>query len=287
MRTAHRLSGGVPRLLNTICDRALLGAYATGQPRVKDAVIRRAAREVLGRRRGRRWKVATATAALLVVAGGVALLAWGGLPSLGAWPLPRVGTTPSTPSAAALGVAASQPSSQGPTLATILGDPSLTGDRARAFTNLYALWSVDVRPGSADPGCDAGRAAGLRCLSRTGTWTVLRRLNLPAILELTTPDGQKHHVVLTALAGERGTLEIGSRRVTPSSVAVERFWDGAFVMIWQSPVTGPLPLQPGMGGRDVAWLRQRLGALDGQPNAAKANQIYDRSEERRVGKECR
>jgi len=47
-------------------------------------------------------------------------------------------------------------------------------------------------------------------------------------------------------------------------------------------VTGPLPLQPGMGGRDVAWLRQRLGALDGQPYAAKANQIYDDELKRKV-----
>ena len=282
MRTAHRLSGGVPRLLNTICDRALLGAYATGQTRVKDAVVRRAAREVLGRRRGRRWKVATATAALLVVAGGVALLAWGGLPSLGAWPLARVGTTPSTPPAAALVVAAPRPSSQEPTLATILGDPSLTGDRARAFTNLYALWSVDVRPGSADPGCDAGRAAGLRCLWRTGTWTVLRRLNLPAILELTTPDGQKHHVVLTALDGERATLRIDDVRVTMPTAEIERFWDGAFVTVWKSPVAGPLPLQPGMSGRDVAWLRRQLGALDGRAPSAGASQVYDEELKRRV-----
>ena len=260
MRTAHRLSGGVPRLLNTICDRALLGAYATGQTRVKDAIVRRAAREVLGRRRSRRWKVATATAALLVVAGGVALLAWGGLPSLGAWPLARVGTT----------------------LATILGDPSLTGDRARAFTNLYALWSVDVRPGSADPGCDAGRAAGLRCLWRTGTWTVLRRLNLPAILELTTPDGQKHHVVLTALDGERATLRIDDVRVTMPTAEIERFWDGAFVTVWKSPVAGPLPLQPGMSGRDVAWLRRQLGALDGRAPSADAGQVYDEELKRRV-----
>src|SRR3989449_5997059 len=72
LRAAHRLSRGIPRLLNTICDRALLGAYATGQTRVKEAIVRRAAREALGRRARRRWKVATATAALLVVAGGVA-----------------------------------------------------------------------------------------------------------------------------------------------------------------------------------------------------------------------
>src|SRR4029453_1365728 len=92
MRTAYRLSGGVPRLLNTICARALLGAYATGQTRVKDAVVRRAAREVLGRRRGHRWAVATAAAAaLLMVAGGAALLASGRFPSVGAWLLPPAG----------------------------------------------------------------------------------------------------------------------------------------------------------------------------------------------------
>src|SRR5438094_8478677 len=49
VRTAHRLSRGIPRLLNTICDRALLGAYATGQTRVKEQVVRRAAKEVVGR----------------------------------------------------------------------------------------------------------------------------------------------------------------------------------------------------------------------------------------------
>ncbi len=148
--------------------------------------------------------------------------------------------------------------------------------------NLYALWGLDARSVNADRGCELGRAAGLRCLTRTGTWTVLRRLNLPAILELATPDGKKHHVVLASLDGDRATLEIGSRRVTLPSSEVERFWDGAFVMIWKSPVSGPVPLQPGMGGRDVAWLRERLGALDGRPVTAKAVQAYDDELKRRV-----
>jgi general secretion pathway protein A len=122
----------------------------------------------------------------------------------------------------------------------------------------------------------------LRCLSRIGTWTVLRRLNLPAILELTTPEGRKYHVVLASLDGDRATLEIGARLVTLPSSEVERFWDGPFTMIWRSPVAGPVPIQPGMSGRDVAWLRQRLGALDGQPATARANQIYDDELKRRV-----
>src|SRR4029077_2037924 len=82
VRAAHRLARGIPRLLNTICGRALLGAYATGQTRVKEAVVRRAAKEVLGPRRSRRWVTATAGAVLVVVvASTIALVATGGLRS--------------------------------------------------------------------------------------------------------------------------------------------------------------------------------------------------------------
>ena len=282
LHAAHRLSRGVPRLLNTICDRALLGAYATGQTRVKESIVRRAAREVLGRRaRRRRWMVATATAALVIAAGGtIALLASRGLPSLGAWPL-RAETTSST-LAPAVGAAPAEPARPAPTLATILGDPAVTADRGSAFVNLYALWHLDARSGAAEPGCGAGRAAGLRCLARTGTWTVLRRLDLPAILELATPDGKKHHVVLTGLDGERATLQIGELRVTLPTVEIERFWDGPFVMVWKSPVDGPLPLQPGMRGRDVVWLRRQLGAVDGRAAPASAGEPYDEELKRRV-----
>jgi general secretion pathway protein A len=280
MRAAHRLSRGIPRLLNTICDRALLGAYATGQTRVKEAVVRRAAREVLGARRGRRWVAATAAAVLVLVGSTIALVATGGLRSLGAWAFARAEKAAPAPEAPAPVVEGRR--APEPTLAAILDDPSLTADRASAFVNLYALWGLDARGANADRGCEIGRAAGLRCLIRVGTWTVLRRLNLPAILELTTPDGKKHSVLLASLDGDRATLQIGARRVTLAASEVERFWDGPFVMIWKSPVTGPVPLQPGMLGRDVAWLRQRLGALDGQPITAKANQTYDEELKRKV-----
>jgi general secretion pathway protein A len=284
VRAAHRLARGIPRLLNTICDRALLGAYATGQTRVKEAVVRRAAKEVLGPRRSRRWVTATAAAVLVVVvASTIALIATGGFRSLGALAFSRTEKSISPPvDAPALASVVEERRPPEPTLAAVLGDPSVTADRASAFVNLYVLWGLDVRSANAERGCELGRAAGLRCLSRAGTWTVLRRLNLPAILELTTPEGRKYHVVLVGLDGDWATLEIGARHVTLPSSEVERFWDGPFTMIWRSPVTGPVPLQPGMSGRDVSWLRQRLGALDGQPATARANQIYDDELKRRV-----
>jgi len=41
MRKVYRLSGGMPRLINIICDRALLGAYALDKQRVGAAIVRR------------------------------------------------------------------------------------------------------------------------------------------------------------------------------------------------------------------------------------------------------
>jgi general secretion pathway protein A len=42
----HRLSGGVPRRINLLCQRALLGAYASGTRRIGPAIVRQAASEV-------------------------------------------------------------------------------------------------------------------------------------------------------------------------------------------------------------------------------------------------
>ncbi len=72
---AHRLSGGVPRVINVICDRALLGAYTQDQHRVTASMIRRSAQEVFGRRllpQWLPWGAAAATAAVLAL-GAVAL----------------------------------------------------------------------------------------------------------------------------------------------------------------------------------------------------------------------
>jgi general secretion pathway protein A len=275
VRVAHRRSRGVPRLLNTICDRALLGAYATGRTRVAAAIVRKAAKEVLGpSSRRRRWVVATVMAAVLVAVGGtLTLLGSAGLPYIGLQ-APRGGGANSTPMPALAPTA--------PALAEVLADPSAITDRTTAFVKLYALWHLDADPKAPDLGCEYGYQAGLRCLLRTGTWTVLRRFDLPAILALVTPGGQKRYVVLTGLDDGRATLQIGERRLTFSTVEVERFWDGPFVLLWKLPIVGPVPLKPGTRGQDILWLRQRLGDVDGNAASPNGGQVYDEELKRRV-----
>ncbi len=44
----HRLSGGIPRLINTICDRSLMAAYAAQKDSVDARMVGKAASEVMG-----------------------------------------------------------------------------------------------------------------------------------------------------------------------------------------------------------------------------------------------
>jgi general secretion pathway protein A len=56
LRLVHRVSGGIPRLINAICERALLAIYTSGRQRADVRLVWRAAREIKGRRAdNKRW----------------------------------------------------------------------------------------------------------------------------------------------------------------------------------------------------------------------------------------
>ena len=78
----HELSRGIPRRINMLCDRALLGAYAGGRQRVDRATIDRAADEVFDKagsadplrtRRALAWGLAALAGAAVLGAGLFAL----------------------------------------------------------------------------------------------------------------------------------------------------------------------------------------------------------------------
>ncbi|HEV8641866.1 MAG TPA: AAA family ATPase [Methylomirabilota bacterium] len=311
LREVHRLSRGIPRLINVICDRALLGAYASDAHRIDAALVRRAGREVFGRPRRRRHarQLLWAAAGLLVaLAGASALLTseragptvratdWQGrlaaLTGGRASPTPAsVGVLPTAEKpgegdgpAPAMLARASAGGAELPDkaeLAAVLADGLLESDRASAFTNLYSLWHVEYRGQGGRLACEAGRSAGLECLSKRGTWNVLRRFNLPAVVELVTPAGVKHYATVTAVDEETATLEFGQRQFTFPLGEIERFWDGAFTLLWKPPTLITI-VPPGTRGKEVAWVRLRLGEVDGGPVRATDVELYDEELRRRV-----
>ena len=298
MREVHEAARGIPRLINAICDRALLGGYTQDQRRVMAATVRRAASEVLGQtltpRPARRWQwvgAAVLVAALvtgtwvLFTQGQARLIRHAALPSAPN-PTPRSATpsAPVLPAASSAvpapgvpaGDAAAGTSQAAATkLVELLSDPLLRADKNSAFASLYASWRLDFDTSKRNLGCERGRSEGLQCLFKTGTWAKLRRFNLPAIIELSTPTGDRRYATVVALDEQNATLDFGGRRHTFPLSEIDLHWDGPFILLWKAPALSSVPIMPGTRGKDVEWVRQQFAELDGVPGGGRNRQVFD------------
>jgi general secretion pathway protein A len=306
MRLVHRLSGGLPRLINIICDRALLGAYAHDRHRVTVAIVRRAGKEVRGsapwrQSLGRLARASGLSALGAVTAGAVILVTASqlSLPRNDAAPsaLPDRTTAASAGSKIA-GERADEPSrrteavathplsgrrpSASPHLVDLLADPSIPTDDRTAFADLYALWGVADQEADPSLGCDAGSTVGLECLVRAGPWKRVRRYDRPSILELTIPTGQRHRVLLVALGDGTATLRLGGQDYTFPLGEIDDLWDGAFTVLWKVPTAVSRVLSLGMRGKDVEWLGQRLDAIENKVPAGPRHDAFDATLQQRV-----
>src|SRR5688572_7866787 len=98
LREIDRWSEGIPRIINVICDRALLGAFTQETHHISPALIRSAAGEVYGRTFSPPW-----AKQLTAVAAGIAVLVLG----IGVWQL--VGTDDAIENATPIAAATSAP----------------------------------------------------------------------------------------------------------------------------------------------------------------------------------
>ncbi len=80
----HLFSRGLPRLINNICDRALLIGYGNEQRQISAGIIARAAMETVNVRQGRRYSLALAGIIALILVGTIFLLTSGYIRTSGA-----------------------------------------------------------------------------------------------------------------------------------------------------------------------------------------------------------
>ena len=278
----HQHSRGIPRLINIICDRAMLGAYTEDQHRITPLLVRRAAEEVHGKtspQLPRGLAVGAAVAAVLV------------LSAFGVWRLLRTEPAPPPPVVAAAPAPVveapavpAEPPAPVPVndLTEILradapqGTVTDGGETANngAFTSLFAEWggNYDATKGRA---CDQALAQKLQCVFQKGTWAQLRQLNRPAILTLQDTDGNAHQVVLTSLDDETAKVRIGETTHDVSIAALSRYWFGEFLILWRPHTREPRALSIGNRDEGVRWLRRSLYTALGQPVPAAGGDVYD------------
>jgi general secretion pathway protein A len=278
MGLLFRRTGGVPRLINLVCDRALLGAYVEGKQVVTEPVLRKAAAEVLGTRKSRTPRIAAAIAAIaLLVAAG----AWYAV-HRAAVPPPTVSQpaesataqSPEGPSKApALSAAGSAVSDFAPrdvaaTTPMVEAAPLLHAGQtpeqaeAAAFRAVLARFGQIYSPHGRSRGCRYVEAAGLSCFSAQGNTEVFQTYNPPIILYLQR-DGQRFPVVLDGLQGHQATFIVAGQSRSAPIESLEGLWTGEFVVLWRPPPGVPKRLELGARGPAVAWLADALAVVSG------------------------
>ena len=265
LAAVHRLSHGVPRLINILCDRALLGAYAVDTERVTARIVRRAAREIAGERPAvggrRRWRVAAAA-----VVGAVALAVASAFLAFGPLRIASLTAVPPSAPVATAAVAIATPQREvSSSFRELLEGGRFPTDIDTAYAQVTAQWGKTYERRGAETPCDAVRRTGLACLVRRGTWSAVRQFDVPAVLEIALPSGSRHYVGLTSLDKDHGTFTFGPHQERVTIGSIDADWDGAFVALWKPPRPGLEPIGPTARGWDVVWLRERLAMLDSGP----------------------
>jgi general secretion pathway protein A len=277
----HRLAGGIPRVINVTCDRALLGAYTQEIRKVTAALVRRAAGEVYGRRFLPLWL------GWLAAAGGIAGIAGAGIGGWQLWqrqiapygappptmvrPAPTAASGAQSTAPAPASVPAAAPAA--PSINALLAANAANTSDATAFRRLLSLWGTAMADDK-DP-CGQAAKAGLSCLEQHGSWAQVRALNRPAILTLTDDQGQRHYVVLSALDDKIATLDLGEHNERVPLEEVSRDWFGEFTVVWKPKTVHTRLLTLGMRGDEVRWLRRSLNALQGAASDPEHGDVYD------------
>jgi general secretion pathway protein A len=284
LREVHRVSGGVPRIINVICDRALLGAFTQEQHHIGAGMIREAAGEVYGRSFNPPWMKALVGSAGGVAAFGLGLGLWQLWPSQPAESEPLAAANPPAIEAPApstaktIQLAMTPPPPPAPPRAqdaaeVLIEKPGMTNNET-AFGQLFDLWGANFNPQGGRP-CDQAKKQGLQCVYQTGSWADLRTLNRPAILTLLDDEGNAHQVVVSGLINDTARLNLPDEKMIVTLPSLSRLWSGDYLVLWRPQLSANKVLAPGMRGEGVRWLRQQLSTARGESATGPASDVYD------------
>ena len=282
MGRLYRLSGGVPRVINVLCDRALLGAYVQNKERVDAATLAQAAREVFHQPGARRNLLRALAASMVLLAGAALALAlyWKeqgepkpavvqpGIAAPVAAAAPASAVREETKPEAALPDALEWPADKPP------GD-----SRALAYAGLFRAWGADYRGGDA---CRQAEGLGLRCNSARGGLDELRELNRPAVLLLRDGHGREFHATLTALDEKSASFALGEQTRTVAIDALASQWSGQYTLLWRMPQDAHENMRSGERGAAVAWLSRQLAQAQGRAAEPGKDPMFDQVLLRRV-----
>ncbi len=287
IKRIHAFSGGIPRLINVLCERLLLGAYAQNHHHIDKHIFTEAVKEVAGTATHQEEKLAATRiswhALFVVVVLGLMAMVWFLVPDQAPVPAAqavtqtassKTSTQTSSAQASAVTKAAEQQLASGslnelrsqpkPALPQVPAVVAMsTRDLVAAQLALFTY--VGITAGDKKNPCLVVKDAGYVCeKTHISSWDELKDINRPGLITLATPDKKWVYAVLVGLSENHALLlESGAKKIVRWS-DISDLWNGDLLYVWSRPQAFEDDLQMGDKSDLVTWIAEQFAVLDEQ-----------------------
>ncbi|RDH83008.1 MAG: peptidoglycan-binding protein [endosymbiont of Galathealinum brachiosum] len=307
----YHYSGGVPRLINVICDRALLGCFVQNHHQVDKTTLINSAREVLGDNKAqaikekitpRFYKLSLMIAAVVVAA--VAINSYFDIqlkhPSivsvktdtrkeLKAEPVTQVDEVKRVISPREIKPDVEQLNDQVmDSVAPVIKNEPVTQvsiqwpdsnhrlrSNLQSYQSLFKSWELDYNISTDATPCFYAETKGLSCLHGNADVDALRQLNRPAVLTFYNDLNQQQYITLTGLDDSSARIVMAGKVQIITLEQLGDYWKGEFSLLWRAPPGYQDLIMPGNAGKVVSWLSKRMNEINQNPEKTQHN-YYDR-----------
>ncbi|MGV7220741.1 MAG: AAA family ATPase [Nitrospinales bacterium] len=293
MDLVYKYSGGIPRMINVLADRALLVGFTLNSKKIDKHIVHQAVKEI-GAARNPSWQLGSLRKLILsgIAVVGALALALGFYVNMDAIPFSKeksviqseskINSNSSSDSEVIPSNTVSKPvlikapvakpsqinESQDllrltlpEKLVSYLSTMSYSESLAESVKWVLHGWGISPKN---DAGNDSYKLDslenkyGLSVYSFKSDMKHLKQLNQPAILEITLPDFKgSRYVALTAIKGDTAILGSMDRVEMPVS-ALEKLWSRKGLILWKNYEKLPQNFQKGYRGKEVMWLQNSL-----------------------------
>lgn len=282
MRQIYRATKGIPRLINILCDRSLLGAYATHKTTINKKLVKRAFNELHNnvlQPKISLWRIALALLIILTFTVGIVLgvhfdVVKQTLPTMDLLAAQQViqdfitqvtKTSVDTPQ---IPVQTMPPpastvvtKSQLPEIPVMPEMPVMDNyfiSNQTAMQLLLQNWKVPLDQNLFTEYCIMAQQTGLYCRNSTESWGGLKRYNYPAILKLNSTNEQANYALVLGLDQNQVLLATETQQNWFPRNMLQPLWSGSFVILWRPPFGGYLLIDRNSSKASIKWLQIAL-----------------------------
>ncbi|MFT5211858.1 MAG: general secretion pathway protein A [Flavobacterium sp.] len=269
VRRIYKISKGIPRLINLISDRALLGTYVQNQLEVQVDTINKAATEILGASKPKISAAHFMLTLLLTTFMSIGLAYYyqdasklDGIrePSneLGQFPA-KIQMPPSKVLSNNVDIRVNPiPESNYVLIEDIKG----VSQKTEIYTELFSMWNINVVLNVNSNPCQIARISDLQCYEKVGNLHEISQINRPALITL-----NDEYFIINNISNQNITLRAKGTSFLVNRTHLLGRWDGVYALLWRFPAQYKRHIGIGDDGITAQFLQDRLLANGSDPSS--------------------